>query len=284
LRKCSRDILEILDDVLPSGQGLLAMLKVYLDLGEKKASDDGVMSVGAAMFKPTPYKQFLRPWNRMLDAWGASAFHATDFYSGAQEFKRDTPERKTLFAEHSRRVPGMIGRHVTRILVVSFRPEEYLRVASPEWKNKFGTNLHSLAVQVVLLTNGRWAEQYRPSETFAYFMESGDPEGAEVAAMVERFRQNQADNKVCRIRSFTTVDKGVARGLEAADFAAWHWNKYYMDKVRNGLPDDPRKDFAALIETSQNKVNSIFLSGAVLEYFLGLVPREVLEAKDAKAV
>jgi hypothetical protein len=61
-----------------------------------------------------------------------------------------------------------------------------------------------------------------------------------------------------------------------------HWNKYYMDKIREGKEDEPRKDFAAFIETSQEKVDSIFLSGANLEYFLSLVPKEVLESVNAK--
>jgi hypothetical protein len=262
--------------------GLLVMLKVYLDLGQKQDMRDGVMCVGAAMFKQAPYKQFLRPWERMLKRWDAKAFHATDFYNGAGEFKRDTPARQRLFTEDSRRIPGMIGPHINRVLLVSFRPEEYLRVASEQWKKKFGTNLHSLAVQMVLLANGRWAERRRPSESFAYFMESGDPDGPEVSAMVERFGQNPDDSRVVRVRSFTIADKGTARGLEASDFAAWHWNKYYMDKIREGKEDEPRKDFAAFVETSQEKVDSIFLSGANLEYFLSLVPKEVLESENAK--
>lgn len=59
----------------------------------------------------------------MLKAWGATAFHATDFYSGAKEFKRNTVERKRLFEEDSKRIPRMIGACVQRILIVSFKPD-----------------------------------------------------------------------------------------------------------------------------------------------------------------
>ena len=69
------------------------MLKVYLDRGAKSDADDSVVAVAATVFKPLGYKRFVRPWERMLHEWSASVFHATDFYSGAKEFKRDTPSK-----------------------------------------------------------------------------------------------------------------------------------------------------------------------------------------------
>ena len=167
------------------------MLKVYLDRGLKQDATDGVLSVAAVVFKPTPYKQFLRPWNRMLKAWGASAFHATDFYPGAQEFSRDTPELQRLFDEDCRRIPVMIGDRVKRILIVSFRPEEFNQVAPPGWKEQFGTSIHSQAVQLCLIANGYWRRENCRSESFAYFMESGDEDQGEIVKTVERMRHDK---------------------------------------------------------------------------------------------
>lgn len=260
------------------------MLKVFLDRGAKKDMSDGVMCVASVIFKPTPYKQFFRPWNRMLKAWGASAFHATDFYNGAEEFERDTPYRRRLFEEDCKRIPKMIGPHVERISLISFRPDEFDRVASPEWKAKFGTSVHSHAVQLCLIANGWWRKEKYPSESFAYFMESGDTDEGKILQDVEGMRHDTetGTGSVIGVRSFTSVDKGMARGLEAADFAAWHWNKYYMDKIRAGNEDKPRKDFAALVNAADGKIEYMFLTQADLKYFFSLVPKEALEGGKAK--
>lgn len=195
------------------------MLKAYLDLGVKRDATDGIACVASVIFRPTPYKQFVRPWNRMLKAWGASAFHATDFYNGAQEFIRNTSERARLFEEDTKRIPYMIGERVRRISIVAFRPEEFSQVASQKWKEKFGTSVHSHAVQLCLIANGWWRDEDCPHESFAYFMETGDTDEGEVLKSVEGMRNDKTGTSdVIRVASFTPVNKGLARGLEAAGF------------------------------------------------------------------
>jgi hypothetical protein len=202
------------------------MLKVYLDRGAKSDSDDSIVSVASAIFKPVGYKQFVRPWNRMLRGWGASAFHATDFYNGAEEFTRDTSAKKSRFESDSRLLPKIVGENIKRILVVATRPTEFLREAPEKWKKAFGTNVHSIGVQMILIALGWWAEAHHSSEQFAYFRESGDEDDEEVATTVERMRNEDTDTaRLIRVSSFTHVEKGVARGTEAADFISWHWNK-----------------------------------------------------------
>ena len=275
-----QDIISLFDDILPFGKGFLVMLHCYLDRGEKSDHSDGVMSIASVIFKPTPYKQFVRPWNRMLKAWGASAFHATDFYNGAGEFKRDTPERRRLFENDSKRIPNLIGRSVKHILIVSFRPEEFDQVAPPRWKESFGTSVHSHAVQLALIVNGYWREDHYRSESFAYVMESGDPDEGEVSGTVEKMRKDYESGtaRVIKVSSFTTVNKGVARGLEAADFAAWQWNKYYMDKIRTGNENSSRKDFAAMVSAARERVEYIFATGEKLKFFFSVGPPDVVGA------
>ena len=280
----NQDILPLLDDLLPRGRGLLVMLKVFLDLGEKRHAGDVVMCVASVIFKPTPYKQFVRPWNRMLKTWGASAFHATDFYNGAAEFKRNTPERMLLHDKDSKRIPRMIGEHVQRITIISFRPEEFKQIASPQWKAKFGTSVHSHAVQLSLIANGWWRKDKCPSESFAYVMETGDTDEGEVLRDIEKMRHDIGTGTASAIAvtSFTTVDKGKARGLEAADFVAWQWNKYYIDKIRTGQDFNPRKDLAALVDASNEQIEYILATGETLKYLFSLVPPEILEGQNGE--
>jgi hypothetical protein len=251
------------------------MLKIYLDRGAKSDVDDGVVAVAAAVFKPLGYKRFVRPWNRMLRGWKAPAFHATDFYPGSQEFERDTSSKQERFDRDSKIIPNLIRENTEHILVVAARPDEFIREAPDKWKVTFGTNIHAIGVQMILIAMGWWAEDHHFNERFAYFRESGDEDDGEVAKSVESMRSGHADTaRLIRISSFAHIEKGYARGTEAADCIAWHWNKWYMDKVRKGTPQRPRKDFAALVGSVEGKFGNIFLTGDRLKFFFTLKPRE----------
>ena len=106
-------------------------------------------------------------------------------------------------------------------------------------------------------------------------MEAGDEDGGTISQTVERMRADEATAKVIRVSSFTTAAKGVARGTEAADFAARHWNKYYLDKFLIGKKMDPRKDLKAFVD-AMGTVDFIDATGDMLRYFFSLVPPEVL--------
>ena len=74
--------------------------------------------------------------------------------------------------------------------------------------------------------------------------------------------------KVISVSSFTPVNNEIARGLEAADFVAWHWNKHYRDKIRDSKGDESRKDFAA-----HNRPN--LCPGDKVKILFSPVPRDV---------
>ncbi len=113
-------------------------------------------------------------------------------------------------------------------------------------------------------------------------MESGDTDEGEVVKNVERLRgdYHKPTAEMISVSSFATVNKGVARGTEAADFVAWHWNKYYMDKIRFGKEHQPRKDFEAFVAAAKDKMECIPAIGANLEFFFSLVPAETLSPHD----
>lgn len=272
------DILPLLlEDVLPNGGGLLVMLKAYMDRAAKQDASDAVMCVACVMFRPVAYSQFVRDWDRMLKPWGASAFHARDFYPGAKTFKRDTADKELLYLESSRRIPEIIATSMTRIMVVSFRPSEFLQVAADRWKDFGGNGLHSLATQICLLINGDWIKETPElsNESFAYFMESGDESERDVVSAVAGLRKHKKTSEHIKVASFSTVDKGNARGLEAADCVAWHWNKYYMDTERTKGARPPRRDFISLVTAKQGKCKVIFATGDDLQYLFSLVPENL---------
>jgi hypothetical protein len=202
----------------------------------------------------------------MLKRWGANAFHASDFYPGGGEFKRDTERKKQWHDEDSKRIPSMIGTKLARVVAIAFLPEEFERKASQRWKDRFGTNVYSLAVQLCMISLGFWLKDTRSSEHFAYFQESGDKGQARVDEAVTMMRDDKDYGPLVRVQTFSTVEKGAERGLEASDFVAWHWNKHYMDRFKRG-DDRPRKDFAAFMKLAENKVSTSFVTDDRLKEF-----------------
>src|SRR5207245_8551408 len=180
----------------------------------------------------------------------AHAIHATDFNSGCEEFKRkDIPKREAWFQEDCRTIPNLVGENIERVLAVAFRPDEFAARASQDWKDRFGTDTHAMAVQLCLVMNGWWLRGKSSTEYFAYFQESGDESAGRIAEAVRRLRDDPHYAPLIRIKSFTSVEKGVARGTEASDFVAWHWNKHAVERLGKGL--EPRKDFVAFAKLTE---------------------------------
>jgi hypothetical protein len=270
-----------LDDLAPAGKGLWVALKVYLDRGAKLDTSDPVVCVAATVFNPSDYVRFTEPWNEMLAGWGAPAFHATDFYCGAPPFARNTAERKSRFDDDCRRIPTLIGHHLLCGIAASFRPDEYVREAPPGWIELFdlyGLGLHALAVQCAMIGVGNWAQEVGYPDGFAYYMEAGDDDEAQVSAMVARLRRNETVGPHIRADSFTTIKKNQARGIDVSDWLAWHSNKFFSDKYLKGLTDvhHLRKDFRAFLENARGTVIDLFLTGEPLRGMFELGTRHLI--------
>ena len=251
----------LLDDLCPADRGLVVMLRVYLDAGIKRHGGDRLLCVGATVFEPARYREFTKEWNEFLEGWHAPAFHATDFYNGADVFRRDNAQAKARFLLDVIDVPRMIGKHISRgfamaVLVDEFSAElrklnDTTRVDTP----------HSFAVGAVLVWMSEWAEQRNYTDGFSYIMEAGDTDEAAIADIV---RQMRADPKIAaniKVNSFAVVKKGAARGIEASDFVAWQWNKYYADRRSQNESAAPRQDFQAFVDWTDERFEYVFLTG-----------------------
>jgi hypothetical protein len=234
---------------------------------------DQIVTVGATVWRRNVYPLFLERWNAMLREWPARAFHATDFYSGYEEFWRGTkerhaPERDALFARHTREIPIAIGRHSRHNLAVSFFPAEFTRMAPKGWITTYGDSMHVHAVQLLLVLLGYWAQEVGHKDGFVYFMERGDDDEALVVKAVRSMERNAATSDHIQLSDFLPIKKGTARGLETADFLAWHFNKHFVDRVSKGRPDDLRKDFQAFVnQAGEGRVAHATMTGDKLAKF-----------------
>jgi hypothetical protein len=264
-----------LDDVLPTARGLLLMLKVYMDRGAK-ADAGGIMCVAAAMFKPAAYKRLCREWKRLLEGWGAGAFHATDFYPGGGEFRRTgsdgqiDPRRVAKYQQDSKRIPHIIGNTAHKLFVVSFRQFEFEAVAPIAWQRHFGS-LYGVALQLALDAIGHWANSVKYHGKIAYFIESGDEGQADADRAFLACRTDPGRRAHTRFATHTFGAKGMFRGCEVADFIGWQWNKFYADTLATdtGAPRrDMRKDLEALLLLKHGLLEVFLFTGPTLEKFL----------------
>lgn len=237
------------------------MLKVYLDRGARAIGKpkDGraVVSVAAAAFWSFHYDQFLHVWTPFLQRWGASAFHATDFYAGYAEFRRDTDVAKALFDEDCRRLPDLVAPYVTQLFVASLHRDEYERVAPENWRQQYG-DANGLAAQMITHSIGHWAQRTGFTGDIQYFYEDGD--GEDEAAFAKGLRsvfKNAETRAHARMPATPMpIPKGRARGLEVADYLSWHWNKFDAES-RSHAVRKPRKDTDALIKAIRIKGDKI---------------------------
>jgi hypothetical protein len=211
--------------------------------------------LAAALFWPFHYERFVHDWERFLEGWGAKAFHAKEFYPGAGPFwwKRQDGtvevERRERHRHDSKRIPDMIAPHVRQLFVVSFREDEYEAVAPLAWRRRYG-GVHRVAAQMMAQSVGFWARRVRHEGEISYICESGDGVDRQVHNGLRAvYRQPRARQHARMASSPVEVKKGDARGLEVADFVAWHWNKYVAETVFATSARRPvRKDIERLLE------------------------------------
>jgi hypothetical protein len=159
------------------------------------------------------------------------------------------PARMARYDRDSKRVPRIIGDHVFQLFAVSAKEKEYEAVAPENWRKQFG-GIHRVTIQALVGGIGHWANKAGYRGDIAYFFETGDEDEAEVSDAFRKLYDKPDQRRHCRMASTPIgVPKGSARGLEVADFLAWHWNKYYVDTLSTHPPRDTRKDISALIKS-----------------------------------
>ena len=199
----------------------------------------------------------------VLRSIGVPYFHATDFYTRGGLYRGVDPAKIDRAAPL---LPELINDHVRQVVGVSFKTKEYAAVVPAEWRKRHG-GLYPVAVQLCLDALGHLEDQRRSNEPIHYFLESGDPEQSRVDDILNMRRLKNEARGHTRYKSHAFAAKGQLRGLEASDFFAWHWNKYYAETLATQLRP-MRKDFQALIRRDPRKYRMYLFTGAELEYFL----------------
>jgi hypothetical protein len=158
-------------------------LTAFMDRGAREDAE-GAMCLAACLFKRTRYQEFERRWRTLHRPLGVDVFHACDFYPGGGAYRQVDREKKEQIA---RQIPALLNATLHQVVAVTFRRDEFWRVAGDRWRARYGPSLYSAAVQLCLGCTSGWADERRYPGTIDYKIEAGEEDQAYAdAALVRR--------------------------------------------------------------------------------------------------
>ncbi len=245
---------DLLDAVLPLEGGLAVMLQAYFD---ESGTHEGsrVMCVSGYVFASSQAKKFTREWNKFLAANDIEYFRMSQCAGGHGPFKKfSTKQRESLVKQ----AVEIIVSRISAGFVCSISEEDYLSVVSKGWLKKYGS-AYTILLQWCLASVGYWLDKGSYSGPVAYFFESGHRNQGEA--------NKKKVSEQYRYCSHTFAGKRLAVPLQAADFLAWEWCKFwretYLDKARY-----PRLSFARVILAKQTYHETKHLDRRILRRFI----------------
>ena len=264
-------IASLLPDLLAAPNGVVAVLKAYLDRSARPDKADGIMGVAACLFEPTAYERFSQEWGLMVRKWGAPAFHATDFYGGYRKFTRDTAERQRWFEEDKTLIGRLFDRDLLQVIVASFKEQEFLRLISKQWRAG-GVFCHAIWACAHLI--GQWCDQHGYLGEIEYFLERGSGDEREGPLAFYLIQENPVAKRDTRLSSYSIIEKGRAIGMEAADCFAWHCTKDLAEIAEGCSPTPDHLD--AIIQNNPERYWVQALEGDHLRQYIDLFEQSAI--------
>ena len=173
--------------------------------------------------------------------------------------------------EVAKGLPALVDNYSYQFVTATLKEDEFNAVAPTAWRDVFGS-LHGVAAQMCAGAIGHWANKRGYHGPIAYFFEAGDDDQTDVDNRFLALSRKPTQKKHIRYHSHSFVEKGGARGLEAADYFAWQWNKFDAETMtpfsEYRKHRDMRKDLRALVMGNPKKYQVFRFIGEALETFL----------------
>jgi hypothetical protein len=237
----------LVDAVLPDGEGMVAVLQAYFD--ESGTHDgSGRMCIAGYLFAPAQAKKFSKEWGAVLAAAGLDSFSASDCANGGKAFRGMPADERDRLA---RKLIALIRERMTFGVAVVFAADTYEAEATREWVKYYG-HPYTTCLQFCLAEVNRWAKRTGFLGEVAYFFEAGHRHQREANERMHNIARDAKKRADYHYASHTFIDKRHARPCDAADYLAWHINRFMRQKFpTDGTPGVPlgsmRKDLHALL-------------------------------------
>lgn len=230
-----------LSDLLPDGQGLVAVLKAYLD--ESGTHEDAlVTAVGGYVFDATSVPYLDIEWPEILHGFGLKTFHMTDFVARKKPYdSMSEGERKELLT----RLVKAIKKRKRVGLVGSLSMSDFNDLAPEAWRID-PLSAYTIAGVRCLRGIGEWAKTSRKlSEgSIAYVFHSGARHRSELDKAIGKLISNPRHLALLRYagHGFSTE---LIPSLQAADLWVWEYVWHFKDTKLMKRPS--RESLKALI-------------------------------------
>jgi hypothetical protein len=235
----------LVDAVLPDGEGMVAVLHAYFD--ESGTHDgSGRMCIAGYLFTPHQAKQFSKAWGATLRAAGVDSFGASDCANGGKQFRGMPVQERDRLA---RTLIALIREHMTFGVAVVFASDTYEAESTRAWRQYYG-HAYTTCLQFCLGEVHKWAARTGYQGHVAYFFEAGHRHQREANERMHNIARDAKKRADFLYGSHTFVDKRHARPCDAADYLAWHINRFMRAMsalaVIGGRPK-MRRDLLALL-------------------------------------
>lgn len=191
------------------------------------------------IFKASEVFAFDAAWREMLAAYGLPYFHMKECAHNSGVFGHLTRDQCDRAA---RRAIEIIQAHAAQGVAISVDKSvaDGMRAGSI-WQNPYSF----IAGQVFHAVRG-WVGRNEIAGNVACVFEAGADGVGQAVDAANKIMANPELQPLYRVVEFSTMLKGEATPLEAADMLAWHWLKYNR-RQRQGIKEK-RKDFRELLK------------------------------------
>jgi hypothetical protein len=243
------------------------VLEAYLDESERSG---GIFCVAGFVFTPAAASKFNQEWRGLMgDArW---PFHMVDFVAGRGAFSGITHRER---AQLIRAVVALINHRFAFGVAVSCRLAEVHSVA-PRWIEGFG-HAYPVLCHLAMGSVGDWTRQNsrhgRPPDGVRYIFEAGHGAQDEAQRFISRIADDP-DPGAAELRAYYSYEshgfqpKPALGALQAADFFAWEWAKFYDETVEQDLRP-MRGSLLALLKKKSHRFQATHITGEPLRRYM----------------
>ena len=219
------DFRQLLNAVLPKGEGVVVMIEAYFDesgIGKQEP----LMCVAGYIFSAAKATRFSRKWSKALKGFGIEYFRMSECAARQKQFKGRTREEcdEVAFA-----LADLTNACAIHGVVVSASQSEFAKRAPSWWEEGKGGTYTACLHQCINLVS-TWADNDRYNGRIAYFFEEGCEYEKEARRVLMNTMAIERNRAVSRYGGHAFLPKGeMGRPLDAADLLAWQVRRRFGD-------------------------------------------------------
>jgi hypothetical protein len=212
---------EIIDAVLPDGDGCVAVLRAYIDASDRE--EFGLFSVAGYLIDSQRVRPFRKAWRR---TFGDVKFSWADLIArqGPFLYLNGTEHRP----EHDRLVKtgvSLVRNHFLAGSIVSCWTQDVQNL-SPTWIRGF-SSAFSINCHLCMATMGGMAKRHNYKGGIAYFIEAGDKFQSEATDLISLAAKSELARDRYQWSSHSCLPKTEASPFHAPDLLAWEMGKVH---------------------------------------------------------